>query len=162
MTRHAARRRAEAGITLIEMLIVSLLLSLLVGITFPSVSSGVDSLRLRTAADSIVSVLNAALNRAERRQEVVEVTISRRQNALIVRSAEPGFLRRLEMPEGVSIANLHPVAFAGDEPERSVLLYPGSAPPRIGLEIRNRKNERRLVRVDPTTGIPAVERIEGP
>jgi type II secretory pathway pseudopilin PulG len=158
--KRAAGARRQAGITLIEMLMVSLLLSLLVGITFPAVSSGVESLRLRSAADSIAGFLNAALNWAERRQDVVEIVISTRTNELTARSARPGLFRRLDLPEGVSIANVHPAEFAGEEQERSVLVYPGSAPPRVGIEIVNRKQERRTVWVDPTTGVPIVERPE--
>ena len=55
----------QRGITLIEMLIVVSLSGLMVGITFPSVSAGIDSLRITSTSDSIVSFLNGALNRAE-------------------------------------------------------------------------------------------------
>jgi len=153
--------RGEAGITLIEMLMVTLLLSLLVGITFPSVSAGIESLRLTSAADSIVSFLNAALNRAERRQEVMEVVISKAENALVLHSSEPGFVRRLEMPEGVSITAVFPDMTSGQELERHIVVYPGSTPPRLGIEIANRKGERRIVRVDPATGVPVVEQEAG-
>lgn len=140
---------------------VVLLLSLLVGVTFPSVSAGIESLRLSSAADSIVSFLNAALNRAERRQEVMEVVISKAENALVLHSSEPGFLRRLEMPEGVSIAAVSPDVAPGQESEYHIILYPGSTPPRLGVEIVNRKGERRMVRVDPATGVPVVEKEAG-
>jgi len=37
------------GVTLLEMLIVVALIGLLAGITFPAVTSGIDSLRLNSA-----------------------------------------------------------------------------------------------------------------
>ena len=44
------------------------LVGMVAAIAFPSVTSGLDSVRLSSASDSIVSFLNAGLNRAERRQ----------------------------------------------------------------------------------------------
>ncbi len=142
----------RSGITLVEMLIVVAIVGLLAGITFPSVSAGLDSLRLTTAGDSLVSLFNAALNRAERRQQVVEVAISR--NLVTLRSTEPGFSRTLELPDGVSIAAIHP------ESQQRFLLFPGGSVPRVAVELANRRGARRLVSVNPITGVPRVERIE--
>jgi prepilin-type N-terminal cleavage/methylation domain-containing protein len=149
--------RADAGITLIEMLVVVSIIAIAAAITYPSVNSGVDSLRLTSAADSIVSFLNGALVRADRRQELVEVTISRADRALIVRSQDPNYTRRMELPEGVTIVSVHPVDLgATEDQERRFVLYPGGAIPKIGVEIQNRRGARRVVQVDPVTGAPQV------
>lgn len=142
--------------TLIEMLIVVSLIGLVAAISFPSVSSGLDTLRLTSASDSVVSYLNAALNRAERRREAMEVTISRGENALMFRSPDPNYLRRLEMPEGVTIARILPEINPG-ETERVFLMQPGGTVPRLGIELVNRKGVRRIVRVNPITGVPMIE-----
>ena len=148
---------SRRGVTLMEMLIVVALLGLLVGITFPSVTAGIDSLRLTSASDSIVSFLNGALNRAERRQEVVEIEVSTTNDTLRLRSTEPGFRRTLEMPEGIDIrAVLPPIPVPPDAP-RYFLLYPGGTVPGFGVELANRKGVRRVVRVDPIIGAPNVE-----
>ena len=153
------RRERSSGVTLIEMMIVVTLIGLIAAISFPSVASGVDSLRLTSASDSIVSFLNAALNRAERRNEPVEVIVSVQENQLVMRSVDPSFIRTVAMPEGVKIAKIHP-GIPGLEAEtaRSLILYPGSAIPRFGVEIEDRRGTRRIVRVDPTTGVPVVEK----
>jgi prepilin-type N-terminal cleavage/methylation domain-containing protein len=145
------------GVTLIEMLIVVSLLGLLVGITYPSVSAGIDSLRIRSASDSIVSFLNGALNRAERRQVVVEVEIAPATSTLTMRSSEPDFLRTLELPEGILIRRVLPEAPLEAGATRSFLLYPGGTAPQLGVELENRRGARRTVRVDPITGAPQVE-----
>src|SRR5262245_35276640 len=93
------------GVTLIEMLLVTALIALMVGVSFPAVTSGVDSIRLVSATDAVAAFLNGALNRAERRQQVMEVTISREQHKLVLRSSEPGFLRELTLPVGVRVVN---------------------------------------------------------
>src|SRR5712692_1416360 len=147
------------GVTLVEMLIVVAIVGLIAGISFPAVSSGLDSLRLGSASDSIVSFLNGAMNRAERRQQVVEVAISIKDNALYLASNEPGFSRKLEMPSGVTIKAVWPKAQAESEEPRRFLLLPGSTVPRLGIEIVNRKGARRIVRVNPMTGVPEIERL---
>ncbi len=58
----------EAGVTLLEMMIVVTLLAVAMGLVYPSVNNGLDGIRLRSAADGIAGVVNSALTRAERRQ----------------------------------------------------------------------------------------------
>lgn len=153
--------RPQAGVTLIEMMVVVALIGLMAAISFPSVSSGLDSIRLVSAADSIGAFLNSGLNRAERRQQPVEITISPRDHTLTMRSTDPGFVRTLGMPEGVTIAAVHPALPPGiDEPSQTFLVYPAGAIPRIGIEIANRRGARRIVRIDPTTGVPAIEQVQ--
>lgn len=147
------------GVTLIEMLVVVALISLLVGISFPAFTSGIDSLRLNSATTSIVSFFNAGLDRAQRRQQVVEISILKAQNALEMRSTEAGFFRKLELPEGVSITHIFPDLPEAAEGPRNFLLYPGGTVPRFGVQLINRKNVEKVVRVDPITGVPQVERV---
>jgi prepilin-type N-terminal cleavage/methylation domain-containing protein len=147
----------QRGVTLIEMMIVVALLGLLVGITFPSVSSGIDSLRIISASDSIVSFLNSALNRAERRQQVMEVEISKTESTLWLRSTEPGYSRELKLPDGVTIRSILPEVPVEPKAPRVFLLYPGGTVPRFGVELVNRRGARRIVRVDPISGVPQVE-----
>jgi prepilin-type N-terminal cleavage/methylation domain-containing protein len=145
------------GVTLVEMLIVVTIIGLIAGISFPAVSSGVDSLRLASASDSLVSFLNAAMNRAERRQDVVEISISVKDNAVTLTS--PGLSRELGMPSGVTIKAVWPKLAADPDAPRRFLLLPGGTVPRIGIEIANRKGARRIVRVNPMTGVPEIERL---
>ena len=145
------------GVTLVEMLIVVAIIGLMAAVSFPSVSSGLESLRLASASDSIVSFLNAGLNRAERRQEAVEVTISTKDNAVFLTSAS--LSRKLEMPSGVTIQQVWPTLPEETDAPRVFLLLPGGAIPRIGIEIANCKGVHRIVRVNPMTGVPEIERI---
>lgn len=145
------------GVTLVEMLIVVAIIGLIAGISFPAVSSGLDTLRLASASDSLVSFLNAGLNRAERQQEAVEVAISIKDNTVSLTSAS--LARKLEMPNGVTIQQVWPKLAVETDGPRLFLLLPGGTVPRIGIEIANRKGAHRMVRVNPMTGVPEIERI---
>lgn len=158
-----SRRR---GVTLIEMLIVVTLVALIVGISFPAVSAGLENLRLASAADSLVSFLNGAMNRSERRQQAMALMISLKDNAVWLESGEPpgtaghGYTRRLEMPLGVAIEAVLPRLETDTGEPRQFLFLPGGTAPRIGIQIANRRGQRRVVRVDPITGVPRIERLD--
>jgi type II secretory pathway pseudopilin PulG len=149
-----------AGVTLIEMLVVVGLISLMIGISFPAITSGIESLRLKSATNSVVSFLDSGLSRAERRQQVVEITISKQDNSIEMESSEPGFSRTLRMPEGVSIVQVLPQLPENPDGLRTFFLYPSGTVPPLGVELINRRNVERVVRVDPITGVPKVEAPE--
>lgn len=156
-----SRSGAETGVTLIELLVVVALIAILVGISFPSITSGIDSIRLNSAINNVVTFVNTGLNFAERRQQVVEVTISKADNTLSLRSSDPSFVKKLNLPDGVTISSVLPeLPEGGENAPRSFLLYPGGTVPGFGVVLVNRRHMQRLVRVDPMTGVPQVQSIE--
>jgi prepilin-type N-terminal cleavage/methylation domain-containing protein len=152
--------QGRRGVTLIELLVVVALISLIVGISFPAITSGIDSLRLNAATNSIVGFLNTGLDRAQRRQQMVAITISKPANDLEMRSTDANFHRTLAMPDGVAITNVLPEQQDNPDAPRTFVLYPGGTVPGFGIELINRRNVERIVRVDPITGVPRVERPE--
>lgn len=155
----------ETGVTLIEMLIVVSLIGLLAGITFPSVSSGLETLRLNEAASGIVNFFNDALIQADRREQAVEISISRTDRTLTMRSPDSKTEKKLDLPKGISIAGILPEQEedAGDDaPPRRFMVYPGGAVPAAGVDLVNGKGAHRIVRVDPITGVPRIEKPADP
>jgi prepilin-type N-terminal cleavage/methylation domain-containing protein len=153
---------AESGVTLIEMVIVVAIAGAMALIALPAFSNGLDSMRLSQASDSTAAFLNGALNRAERRQQVIEFSISTRENQILQRSADGAFARKLEMPEGVRIDAVLPRIPGEIGDVRRILLFPGATAPRIGVQLVNRRGARRLVTVDPITGVPKIEKLDRP
>lgn len=135
------------------------IVGLMIAVAFPAVTSGLDSIRLTSASDSIVSFLNAGLTRAERRQTPVEIYISIAENKIRILAAD--LTRELAMPEKIRIVKIHPELFTPEEEQgRSVVLYPNGAIPRFGVEIAGPAGFHRIVRVDPITGVPQVETLQ--
>jgi len=151
-------RSSESGVTLIELLIVLTLIALVTGISYPSAASGVESLRLRSVSDQVVNFLNTAIDRASRREQVIEVWIAPKDNVLIARSPDLEFSRRLELPEGYRILAVLPAAEVNPDEPRRFLMYPGGRVPRIGVEIANRAGNKRMVSVDPFTELARAEK----
>ncbi len=154
--------RPRSGVTLVELLIVVSIAGAMAMIALPAFSSGLDSLRLTQASDSVAAFLNGALNRAERRQQVLEISFSTRDNLALLRSADGLFSRKLEMPEGVKIDGVLPNVPGDATMPRRFLLLPGSTAPRIGVQLVNRRGARRIVSVNPITGVPRIERVDTP
>jgi prepilin-type N-terminal cleavage/methylation domain-containing protein len=159
-TKLSRDRQGAGGVTLIEMMVVVALIALMAGISYPAITSGIDSMRLKAATNSVVSFLNAGLSRAERRQQVVEITISKLDNSIEMHSSVPGFSRKLPMPQGISIVQVLPPLPENPDAPRMFFLYPGGTVPPFGVQLINRRNVQRVVRVDPITGVPRVETPE--
>jgi prepilin-type N-terminal cleavage/methylation domain-containing protein len=152
-------RSNRKGVTLIEMLVVVTIIGLLLAVVAPSFGSGIDSIRLNGAADSLVAFLNAAQNASEGRQTVVEVSIERAERRIITRSNSSVFNRTYQLPEGVSIAEVRPAVanLPPDQPYRFLLL-PGSGMPRINVVLENARGGALQVMMDPINGNPRIEK----
>lgn len=151
------RHSLERGVTLIEMLIVMALIALVAGLSYPSVSAGLDTLRLRSTSDAIVGFLNVALARADTRQQAVEILISQQEGTLTARSGDQGFYKRLEIASPIKILSVQPALAADAEAQgqtRRFLMYPGGTVPKIAIEIGNGMGRKRVVSIDPVTGVP--------
>src|SRR5438105_7576984 len=146
----------QTGVTLIEMLVVMTIMAILIGVSFPAITSGIDSLRLNAACNGVVSFLNTGLSRAERREQVVEVTISKAENRLTLRSNDPGFTREFAVPDGVTITRILPELPEETGAPRIFMLYPGGTVPPFGVWLTNRKHSDRVVQIDPMTGVAVI------
>jgi hypothetical protein len=140
------------------MLIVVALIGLLAAISYPSAAAGLDSMRLRGASNEVVSFLNLALERSVRHQQVVEIRISPLENAMTARTADGSFTRAASIVEPVRIISVRPVP-PGADPRvlRRFLVYPGGSVPQIGIEIGTSSGRKKIVSVDPVTGMPRSE-----
>jgi prepilin-type N-terminal cleavage/methylation domain-containing protein len=147
----------QRGVTLIEMLIVMAIIALIAGMAAPSVSAGLDSLRMRSTSDAIVGFLNTALARSDTRQQVVEIVISPREGTLTATSSDHVFNKRLQITSPMKILSVQPALAADKEDQvvpRRFLLYPGGTVPKITIEIANAQGRKRLISIDPVTGVP--------
>jgi hypothetical protein len=135
------------------------LIALLTGISYPTAAAGVESLRLRSVSDQVTNFLNTAIDRAGRREQVIEIWIAPKDNVLIARSPDLGYSRHLELPAGYRILAILPAAEVNPGEPRRFLLYPGGTAPRIGVEIANRTGNKRMVSVDPFTELTHAEKV---
>src|SRR5437868_4780585 len=151
------RRARQLGLTLIELMVVVALIAIVAGVSYPAVNSGIETLRLRSAGESIVGLFNTALDRADRRQQPVEIVIDRTTNSIGILSAGPNIERAVQLPLGVRILAIAPPLPQGDGPVRSFLLLPGGAVPAFSVLLTNSRGALRNISVDPMTGIARMQ-----
>jgi len=157
--KNSARYRRSAGVTLLEMMVVVSLIALMVGITFPSITAGMDSLRLRSAAGEVVSMFNSALTRADRLQDAVELNISLQRGFIASRAVRTNVTRQIDLPNGIHIAHVYPedsrwtLDESGSPVDRHFIVYPNGAVPRIVIDLNNERGAHRIVMLDPITGV---------
>jgi len=150
------RRR---GITLLEMIVVLAIIGLVAGLSFPSISAGLDSVRMTSATGSVAAFLNSAVTHAQRRQQGVELIVSPKESLFALYSNEPGFQRELRLPDGIVVEAVLPETDESPELPRRFMFMPGGAVPGIGIQLANKRGGHRLVRLDPMTGFPRVESV---
>lgn len=143
-------RHHQAGVTLLELMIVVTIIGVVVGVTFPSITAGLSGLRLTTASGTVASFLTSSMNRVDRREEAAAIVVSPKENLLAVFTAASGEkpARTLELPQGIRIE--------GDEPQR-YLFMPGGTVPRMTVVLRNDKGARKSIRIDPVTAVPDIK-----
>jgi len=140
------------------MMVVVSIIGLIAAIAFPSFTAGLESVRLTAASDAIASFLNGGLARADRRQQMIEIAVSIPQNSLTMRSTEPGFIRTMKIPDGITLIRvLPPLPNGAEETERVFYIYPAGAIPAIGIEIANSRGKHRVLRIEPTSGVAQTE-----
>jgi endo-1,4-beta-xylanase len=93
----------ERGITLLEMIVVVSIIALMVGLSFPSITAGLDSVRMSSATGSVAAFLNSAVTHAQRRQQSVAFVISPKDGLLSQYSNEAEFRREYKLPDGIVI-----------------------------------------------------------
>lgn len=148
-------RRTRNGLTLLEVLLVVSIIAVLAGVSYPSVASGIDSIRMRTGADSLAAFLNNAMARVERLQQPVEVRFYTGTNRIEQLGVRAGVIEELTLPDGLNLVDYVPGR--PDNPGlRTLMLLPGSPFPAASFLIENRRGARRIVRIDPIAGVPEV------
>src|SRR5947209_3497126 len=124
--------RGQRGITLVEMVVVLCIIGLIAAISFPALAAGIESVRMVSATDGVATFLNSAVNRAERKQQAVVIVIQPKERTLEMYSAEPGFHKVFQLPQGVVIE--------APQEEQRVLFLPGSTVPAIAVQLANNHN----------------------
>ena len=148
MNRGSTSRRhgSTSGITLIEMLVVVGIVSIVLAIAFPNVTSGLDGIRLKTAVDRVGSFWSAARQRADRFQTPVQVTVDPRKNELRAASVANDWSASFDLSNRLHVAGL-------EEPQR-YLLYPGAPSPDFRLLLESESGGQAGIKVNVFTGVP--------
>lgn len=144
-----------------ELVVVLAIISIVVAVALPSTLHGLENIRLASGAQSVAAFMTSALNRAQRHELALELSVSIKENAMIVRSADSSYFKKLVLPPGIRVQSVTPALEEPADAPRRFLFLPGGAPPRVGIQIADKRGAWRTVWLDPITGITRIDRPEG-
>lgn len=144
---------ANTGVTLLELLVAMAIGGMVLAISFPSFSSGLDGVRLQATARQVAAFVNTARAWAERSQAPVEVLIEPEQSRIRALSADGQWERTLEVAGGVQMER-------DEEKRQRLLLIPGLPPPGFRVVLVSSRGRSLAVGLDPVTGAPQIEEPE--
>ncbi len=148
------RARRDAGVTLLELLIVLALMSMLVGLLAPRIGRATDNWRLRRAGERVAQILRYARTRAlyEGRYYVVE--IQPQENRVRLLGASSGFVREYQLPRDVRFGEeASPASFS----VMRLIFSPSGAVDERTLWLRNRHGSEVKIHLNLLLGRPGVE-----
>jgi len=158
------RERAEAGVTLLELLVVVALASVLLAVVFPSVGAGLRTLELRSAAQRLAASARYAREQAIHRQRFYELEIDAEAGTISVgdiertgTDASSRARRSFELPASVRVERITPEE-PGSPPRRRFLFSPDGASPAFEITLSNDRRQA-VVTSNPLTGFPKVTEL---
>jgi len=105
-------RMRSQGFTLLELIIVVLVIALVLAVSYPSLSRGSSSIRLRATGRDVLSTFRYAREKAVTEQTGMQVTVDRQTQELILTNDIGDGARRYKMPATVKISRM---SLAGNE-----------------------------------------------
>lgn len=144
--RQSSRRTTQLGITLIEVLVTVVIIAVMVGVSYPTLTSGLDGIRLRTSISQAGTFFSRARLQATRTQNPVQFVIDPKKKQLMASAIEGGWHGKLQFEDGVYV--VFPADYA------RLILYPGQPSPEFRLKLQNRAGTRIGLKINVLTGVP--------
>lgn len=136
----------QSGITLIELMVAMAIVALMLGIAFPSMTAGLDSIVLRTDTDRAGIFFSQARLNADRLQQPVQLTSDPEKGQLTAVSIDGSWEDTLAFNDRVR------VAFPAQK--QSVILHPSTPAPRYRLLLESERGARAGLSINIFTGTP--------
>lgn len=142
-------RNKAGGITLVEVLVVLVIISIMGALVFPRVTAGLDTLRLKSTADRLANTIRGARERALRRQTVCQVTVDAARRIVEVEDLrDPRYRRTWDIPDEVTVRQERPAVF---------LFGPDGSGPEVRLALANQRGRTASIGFELLTALPRVE-----
>jgi len=155
------KRIGDLGFTLLELLMVVLVLALVLAVSYPSLSRGSSSIRLRATGRDVLNTLRFAREKAVTEQIGMRVTMDREKHNLILSDDLGDGRRTYSLPRDVRIQRIT----LGDEEVHegpvSIRFLPNGGSDRIELLLRSDTGSILRIISDPITGGARIEQGAG-
>lgn len=151
----------EAGMTLLELVVVITILSLMAGLVAPRLGPWLEVWKLRSSAERVAQTFRYARSRALFEQHFYVVEILPQQNLVRVLQPDSAVIREFHLPDGIQIT-------ADDEEQTlrsrefvSFIFPPSGEVEEKNLWLRDSEGKAVKIHLDFLLGSPGVEIAEG-
>ncbi len=151
------KRDGDRGFTLLELLMAVLVLALVLAVSYPSLSRGSSSIRLRTTGRDVLNTLRYAREKAVTEQTGMRVTIDREKQTLILTDDLGDGRRSYALPADVKI---HRISLGSEEVlegPAAIRFLPNGSSERVELLLRSDGGSMLRIVSDPITGGARIE-----
>ena len=145
-------RFRDQGFTLLELIIVVLVISLTLAVTYPSLSRGATSIRLRSTARDILNTFRTAREKSVTEQAGMRVLVDREKQELVLSDDLGDGARRYRLPDDVRI---HSIASGGIEITEGPLVVrflPNGSSQNAEVLLESKTGGHLRIVTDPITG----------
>jgi prepilin-type N-terminal cleavage/methylation domain-containing protein len=155
------KRSRDQGFTLLELIIVVLVIALVVAVTYPSISRGSATIRLRATGRDILSTFRYAREKAVTEQTGMRVVVDREKQELILSDDLGDGPRRYRLPREVKV---YRIAQAGTEVAEGPLIVrflPNGSAENAEVLLKSDAGAYLRIITDPITGGARIEQGAG-
>jgi prepilin-type N-terminal cleavage/methylation domain-containing protein len=153
-------QRSQSGFTLLELIVVTLIIILVLGISYPSMERGSTILNLQTASRDILNTFRFAREKAISEQTSMLLVINRSERRFELANIFGEPMRSYTLPRGI---NIQSVTRAGSEVQDNICAVrfaPNGNLENIGIRIVSENGSRRMQIIsDPLGGGARIEPV---
>jgi general secretion pathway protein H len=146
------RQPRDQGFSLLELILVLVVVSLVLAITYPSMSRGRTSFHLRAVGRDVISSVRAARETAVTEQKVMQVLIDAQAQQVTVCTDVGDEARTLQLPDDVQIQGLTPAGEPIVEGALAIRFLPNGSSDDALILIKASTGATLRIAVDPITG----------
>ena len=103
-----SRSSSQRGLTLIEILVTVAIIAVMVGISYPTFTRGLDGIRLRTSVSRAGTFFNRARQEAARSQGPVQFIVDPEKQMLSAAAIEDSWRDEFRFENGIRVVFSHP------------------------------------------------------
>jgi general secretion pathway protein H len=156
-----AMNGSQKGFTLLEIIIVLLVITLILAVSYPSLSRGTAAISLRTTGRDILNTFRYAREKAVTRQSGMLVTVDRENQKLRLTDDLGEGNREYLLPDNVRIQSVLLGGAETDESSVTVRFLPNGSSDTVEILLQSRNGSFLRVFSDPISGGACIRPGEG-
>lgn len=157
----ARRNPADQGFTLLELLMVTIIVALVLAVSYPALSKGSAALHLRSAGRDVLNVFRYAREKAVSEQRGMKVTVDRQKQELVLSDDFGDNSRRYAPPGSVKIQRVDLGDAEVTDGPALIRFLPNGSSDRAKVVLKSETGSTLRIITDPITGGARIEQGPG-